>query len=114
MAQDVADMFVGVGSNRPDKAWSQAFRSLQHGDAKNACDSVQKLGFASTIQQCATAFVDLQLKRHDADYNPDIRFRRVEALNAIAIAEDAIRSLKSSSKKDRRAFAVLLLLKKRR
>jgi hypothetical protein len=38
MAKIAADMLVGVGPNRPDKAWTQAYRALQHGDAKTpAC-----------------------------------------------------------------------------
>jgi uncharacterized protein (UPF0332 family) len=114
MAKDVADMFVGVGTDRPDKAWSQTFRSLQHSDARIACDAIKKLNFAATIEVCAEAFVNLQKQRHDADYDPDVRYNRVDALYAIHVADDAIRNLMSSSKKDRRAFAVLLLLKKRR
>jgi len=39
--------------------------------------------------------------------------RRAEAVSAIDLAEDAIRYLKSTPRKDRRAFAVLLLLRKR-
>jgi uncharacterized protein (UPF0332 family) len=114
IAQDIADMLIGVGTNRPDKAWSQTYRALQHGEAKMACDSAHKLSFSASILRCAKTFVELQVLRHDADYDPDARYNRTEALNAIALAEDAIRSLRASSKKDRRAFAVLLLLKKRR
>jgi uncharacterized protein (UPF0332 family) len=114
MAKDVADILLGVGSDRPDKAWSQTYRSLQHGDARIACETAHKLGFSSNLVSCAVAFVDLQKLRHDADYDPDIRFNRAEALDAIERTDKAIRDLKSSSKKDRRAFAVLLLLKRRR
>jgi hypothetical protein len=52
--------------------------------------------------------------RHDADYDPDISFNRAEAFDAIERTDKAIRDLKASSENDRRAFAVLLLLKKRR
>ena len=31
MAKNAADLLVGVGSNRPDKAWTQTYRALQHG-----------------------------------------------------------------------------------
>jgi uncharacterized protein (UPF0332 family) len=114
MAKDAADMLVGVGPNRPDKAWTQTYRSLQHGDAKSACESVRNLNFPNTIKTCADAFVALQQKRHDADYDPDYRVLRADALDAIQQAEDAIRNLKASSKRDRRAFAVQILIKKRR
>jgi hypothetical protein len=114
MAKDAADMLVGVGSNRPDKAWAHIYRSLQHGDAKAACEALRNLNFPDTIKVCADAFVALQQKRHEADYDPDDRVLRAEVLDTIQQAEDAILSLKASSKRDRRAFAVQLLMKKRR
>ena len=114
MAKDAADMLVGVGQNRPDKAWSHVYRSLQHGDAKNACAGVQGLGFPLNIVDCADAFVDLQQMRHDADYDPAHWVLRADALEAIIMAETAIRLLKASPRKDRIAFAVQLLHKRRR
>jgi uncharacterized protein (UPF0332 family) len=113
MAKNTADLLVGVGPNRPDKAWTQTYRALQHGDAKSACVQVRKLGFPTTIVACADAFVALQETRHSADYDPDYRVFRDDALRAIKFAEDAIRDLKAAPRKDRKAFAVLLLLKKR-
>ena len=67
MAKDAADMLVGVGADRPDKAWTQLYRALQHGDAKNA----------------------------------------------IKLAENAMDSLRASPRRDRRAFAVQNLARKR-
>lgn len=107
-------MLVGVGPNRPGKAWTHAYRALQHSDAKSACEAVRNLNFPNTITSCADAFVALQQKRHDADYDPDYRFLRADALDAIQLAENAIRDLKSSPKRDRRAFAVQILMKKRK
>ena len=114
MTKDAADMLVGVGKNRPDKAWSHVYRSLQHGDAKNACAGVRALGFPPNIVECADVFVDLQKKRHDAGYDPDHRVAQADALDAITVAEAAISLLKASPRKDRIAFAVQLLHKKRR
>jgi uncharacterized protein (UPF0332 family) len=113
MAKDAADMLVGVGQNRPDKAWTHAYRSLQHSDAKNACEGVRKLRFPLEIDVCADAFVRLQQNRHDADYDPDHRVLRSDAIDAIELAENAIRILRDAPKRDRKAFAVQLLLKKR-
>lgn len=114
MAKDAADLLVGVGANRPDKAWTQTYRALQHGDAKAACEAVRKLNFPNTIKTCADAFVALQQKRHEADYDPDYRVLRADALDAIQQAEDAIRNLKASPRRDRLAFAVQILMKKRK
>jgi hypothetical protein len=106
-------MLVGAGPNRPDMAWRQVYRSLQHGDAKNACAAVRNLGFPRTIVTCADAFVKLQQMRHDADYDPDHRVLRADALAAIQLAERAIRDLRSTPRKERTAFAVQLLHKRR-
>lgn len=114
MANDAADMLVGVGPNRPDKAWSHTYRTLQHGEAKSACEAVRNLNFPNSIKSCADAFVALQQKRHEADYDPDYRVLRADALDAIQQAEDAIRALRTSARRDRRAFAVQILMKKRK
>jgi hypothetical protein len=113
MARDAANLFVGVGANRPDKAWAQAYRALGHGFAKNACGQVRALGFPPAICSCADAFVTLQQARHDADYDPGHKASRADALAAITLAEQAIRDLRTTPRKDRRAFAVQLLLQKR-
>jgi hypothetical protein len=114
MARDAADLLVGVGTNRPDKAWAHLYRSLEHGTAKNACAAAQNLNFPLTIKTCAAAFVELQGMRHSADYDPNYRVVRSRALEAIELAESAIHNLRGSSKRDRRAFAVQILLPKRR
>jgi hypothetical protein len=113
LARDAADLLVGTGQNRADEAWAQTYRALEHGFAKHACSQARALGFPHRICTCADAFVTLQQARHDADYNPNHRILRADALSAIALAEQAIRDLKSSQRRDRKAFAVLLLLKKR-
>ena len=113
-AKDAADLLVGVGPNRPDKAWSHLYRSLQHGDAKVACSAARNMNFPAEIKRCASIFVELQEMRHDADYDPDQRFLRSEASRAIQDSEEAIAALKAAPKRDRRAFAVQLLLRKRR
>ena len=83
-AKDAANLLVGVGPNRPRKAWSHIYRSLQHGDAKTACEAVRNLSFPATIVTCAEAFVTLQQERHDADYNPDYRVLPADALSRVA------------------------------
>ena len=114
LAKDAADLLVGVGSNRPDKAWSHLYRSLQHGDARAACEAARNMNFPKPIKYCADIFVKLQQLRHDADYDPDRTYLRSDALLAIKDAEDAIAALKAAPKRDRRAFAVQVLHKRRR
>jgi hypothetical protein len=114
IAKDAADMLVGVGPNRPGEAWTHIYRSLQHGDAKTACAAVRNLAFPAVLADCAEAFVALQEDRHDADYNPDLRVLRAEAVAAIDRAERAIEDLRAAARRDRKAFAVHLLHKRRR
>lgn len=113
-ARDAADLLVGVGNARPDKAWAHAYRSLQHGDAKSACEGVRNLGFPKPIVGCADAFVTLQQKRHEADYDPDFSINRADVLELIALAAKSIVDLRSVPRRDRKAFAVKLLLRRRR
>lgn len=114
IAKDAADMLVGMSRDRPDKAWAQIYRALNHGDAKAACKQVRDYTYPNGIVTCADAFVALQEQRHAADFDPQHRVLRVDALDAIRLAEDAIRGLSTAPRRDRRAFAVLVLTKRRK
>lgn len=113
VANEAADLLVGGGSARADRAWSHVYRGLEHGFAKNACKEVSKLGFPVGIMICASEFIELQEARHNADYDPRARFTRAEALQWTSRAEAAITGFRVTPRRDRKAFAVQLLLKKR-
>lgn len=114
LARNGADVLVGTArANRPNRAWSQVYRGLNHGEAKSACERIRNMPFPQGIKDCAEAFVQLQERRHDADYNPLETFTRADALTAVAVARDAVTKLRASALNDRRAFAVQLLFKKR-
>ncbi|MGH6719850.1 MAG: hypothetical protein ACREER_11070 [Alphaproteobacteria bacterium] len=114
MARDAADLLIGTKRGRSEEAWTQVYRALQHGPAKEACQRARKLGFPAAIRACADAFVELQQARHEADYDPNQRFARAAAQARINSAEQAIHDLARAPRTDRKAFAVLLLLKKPR
>jgi hypothetical protein len=113
VAKDAADLFAGAGPVRAGKAWRHAYRGLEHGFARNACREVPKLGFPHGIAYCANEFVELQEARHNADYDPKAKLTRADALQWVARAEAAITGLRSAPRRDRRAFAIQVLLKKR-
>lgn len=113
VAKDAADLLVGGGSARTYKTWSHVYRGLEHGFAKNACKEVSKLGVQAGIMICASEFIELQEVRHTADYDPRARFTRAEALQWTSRAEAAIATLRAAPRRDRKAFAVQLLLRKR-
>lgn len=116
MARNCADTLVGgAGAARSKPAWLQAYRALDHTYARERCGE-QKLvaKFPKDIADFANTFVDLQIKRHDADYDPAKRFSRSTVLVDIESAEEAIARFSKAPILDRRAFAALVVLKKRR
>ena len=114
IAKSNADLAMGVGADRPTKAWAQTYRALDHNKAKKACISLRGLGFPVELIDCGEAFVSLQQARHDADYDPLFRTSRQEALACVDTAEDAMDKLKAASRRDRLAFCAVLLHDKRR
>lgn len=69
--------------------------------------------FPEAIQDFANTFVEMQAKRHEADYDPASRLTLSVAIADIDAAEDAMKKLSAADKPDRRAFAVFVLLKQR-
>jgi uncharacterized protein (UPF0332 family) len=114
LAKNGADCMVGtVRAARANKAWAQTYRALDHGKAKTACEKARNLAFPQALKDVADAFVELQKSRHDADYDPEHRLTRAQALGAVATAADAVTKLRNSRIQDRRALAALLLFQKR-
>lgn len=114
IAQDVADLFVGAAQRPQSDAWVRAYRALQHGEAKTACQQIRSAGvLPPAIIRCANAFILLQEQRHSADYDPAHRVLRADALEAIRLAEAAIHDLKSADRNDRRKFAAQLVFRRR-
>ena len=113
LAQDCADRLVGTSPQRSDAAWRQTYRALDHGPAKKACEQAPNLGFPRTLIAFAEAFIDLQEERHRADYDPWARYSRAQALDYVNLAQQAIRDLRSAAHSDRKALAVLLLMRRR-
>ena len=75
--------------------------------------SSQNLKFPNQIQDFAYTFVQMQEKRHRADYDPAERLFKSEVLLDVAQAEVVIKNFGSAPIKDRRAFAAWVLFKKR-
>ncbi|WP_457796873.1 hypothetical protein [Methylocystis sp. S23] len=115
LARCCADLLIG-GSNslRSEPAWTQVYRALDHGYAKQACENNKISTFQIEIQDFANTFVTMQTKRHKADYDPDYKIYKSEVVLDIAITEQAIVKFKTAKMKDKRAFAAYVLLKQRR
>lgn len=112
--QNCADTLVGTSKRkRPNRAWQQVYRGLDHGAARSACEAARNIGFPQQIKDCADTFIELQKQRHDCDYDPNIRVSRFEALAVVKRAREAVKNLRKSTFNDRKAFAVQVPFKKR-
>ena len=116
LAQSCADLLVGgPGSARDLAAWTQTYRALQHRTASQRCSNLAQMrGFPVQIRDFGKVFVRMQIKRHDADYNPGAEFTKNAVIQNINESENAITGFGRAPIKDRRAFAVYVLLDNRR
>lgn len=111
LARTCADALVGTSrQRRPNRAWVEVYRGLEHGVARNACDQAGNIGFPDGVKTFANAFRQLQFARMAADYDPMIRLDKVETLGLITLAEDSITALQAVSRTDRIAFATWVLI----
>ena len=114
LARQSADMLVGATRrNRSQQAWRQAYRSLEHGLAAAQCRRPIIRRFPVEIQEFGERFVDLQRMRHDADYDPDASYTRLDALRLIDVADSAIWDFERADAVDKRAFAVYVMFRSR-
>lgn len=90
------------------------YRAVDHNFAKGACSNIQIVQrFPQAIQDFANMFVQMQVKRHEADYNPEYRAYKSAVLVDIYIVESIIKDFVRAPLKDRRAFAAHAILKHR-
>ena len=116
LTANCADTLVGSkGADRSAPAWQQVYRALDHGPARNRCKEKAIMGrFPDAIQEFAVVFIEMQKRRELADYAHEGTFFKDDVMQEIEKANDVIRLFRSVPLKDRRAFAVYLLLPSRR
>ncbi len=116
-----ADAFVGT-SDRGTRLYTLVYRSIDHGVLSRLCAEVKKPtlsvkyrqyappnGFDRGVKSFAGALVELQEKRHSADYDPSLRVGTRDARSAIAGARQAIERFAKVDDTERRTFLALLL-----
>lgn len=119
LARMGADTIVGPASpDRTERAWRQAYRSLNHGGASKACEAIIKqnaeLQFPDEVTDFARQFPIAKSERQRADYDPAFKPRKGTVLASIAAAEVAIACLQSADARQKRAFVTYVLLQRRR
>jgi uncharacterized protein (UPF0332 family) len=113
LAKSCADTVVGsVKAKRCQPAWRQTYRSLAHGPARAACNNKALLiKFPPAIQDFANLFVQMQVKRHEADYDPTAKLAKSSVLTDIGQVEAAIDAFERVAAKHKRAFVAFVLFK---
>ena len=93
-------------------AWERVYRRLDHGRARNNLRTViSRLSQAGA--RFARAFIDLQDRRHEADYDPTASVTPSRTLHIIAQAETAVRDFALLSPEERRLLAAQSLFDRR-
>jgi hypothetical protein len=119
------DQFVGA-TNRDKSHYGLAYRSVSHSRLREVCNEVQKstqsnkyrpyiptTGFGSNIIAFAEAALELQERRHSADYDVMVSMTRSDAALAVATARAALGGFDQSSHQEQLAFLSLLLFSPR-
>jgi hypothetical protein len=114
------DEFIGV-TQRSNDRYTLVYRSINHKALRDLCDAATKsqlparlaryvpAGFDPQIKAFATAAVELQERRHSADYDPSVRFRSADAIFALKTSRAALESLRDATMESRKMFLSLLL-----
>ena len=111
LANNCADMLAGAdASNRDELAWEQTYRALEHGTAARRCNSQSIVRFPDEIQDFAAKFVETRGKRESADYAAESGLAPAEVIEDINAAESVIARFLQAPARDRRGFAIYVLL----
>jgi uncharacterized protein (UPF0332 family) len=120
-----ADEFVGV-TKRLSSRYTIVYRSINHSVLKKLCERLSnpkvspdmlkhfpRSGLGANLPALASAVVELQEKRHLADYDPSKKFKTSDARRAIDTANGAIARFNRLNQKRRQAFVTLLCFPQR-
>jgi hypothetical protein len=115
-----ADQFVG-SARRSAAPYALVYRSVNHQSLRRLCEDLVKPtlpakyqpyiprhGLGLGIAEFSQAVVELQAKRHSADYDPTARLSVLDARMAVRTARRALARFEIA-RRDRRIFLMLLL-----
>jgi hypothetical protein len=113
LAKLCADELIGVTKARTEP-WVRVYRALDHGSAKDALKQKLVQSLDPAAKTYADVFIELQEKRHTADYDPRrFPFGRNVTRGYVQQARTAITALNALSGEHRRILATTVLLKSR-
>jgi hypothetical protein len=120
-----ADEFIGA-TVRSDPRYGLVYRSVDHKALAEVCTEVGRArrspryaryspqhGFGDDIQVFSSIVLDLQEKRHAANYDPMMRVTTADAKLAVSIGRTALERFRNASAANRKSFLALLLFRPR-
>jgi hypothetical protein len=117
MAQCADLLTCDPGGRDLARAWYQIYRSIKHVDVRNACNAAAdtSYGFPAEIRAFAVLYPNMRKIREEADYDPGtIRvFNSQHVMAKISEVDFAIQQFSHVREADRRAFAILVAVKKK-
>ena len=125
VAAQAADDIVGR-THRPNPRYALVYRSINHKSLRELCEEIKKTnlrakysayspkgGFGPDLIALASAVIELQEKRHLADYDTLFRVRMSDAVLAVATGRTALDRFRNASRTSRKAFLSLLVFSPR-
>ena len=114
LARCCADTLVGATpASRSQSAWTQTYRALEHGYARNQCRRPLINGFPPEIREFGRAFAYMQRHRNIADYATESDLSRAETMGLVNWTKEVIDDFAAAPVQDRRAFSVYVLMRMR-
>lgn len=116
MAQCADLLTCDPGGRNLGRSWRQVYRSIKHADVRNACNAAAgpAYGFPAEIQAFAVLYPNMRRLREAADYDPnnDRVFNSQHVMAKISDVDFAIQQFSQADESHRRAFAILVAVKR--
>ena len=122
---EAADDFVGR-TKRHTLRYALLYRSINHRTLRAICEELAKTnlpdkyrrfeprgGFGPDLKALAAAVIELQEKRHSADYDPHYRASLSDAVLAVKAGRTALVRFRSANRTKRKAFLSLIVFSPR-
>jgi uncharacterized protein (UPF0332 family) len=120
-----ADRLVG-DTQQATGAYSLVYRGFDHLHMKKGCEELRKPNLSGSVQKAlkrstvssdtrefATAFIDLQVNRHFADYDPTEPFTQIDVQSQVDATENAMQKFASIAVDEQLDILAFLLVKTR-
>ena len=110
LAEASADRLIGATPTaRQSTAWCRVYRDLNHNEAKKACRRTGQIGVSIDLMVYASSLLALQELRHQADYDPIVRYKHSFVVDRVNEAEQALSAILRVPKPELLDFITLAL-----